>query len=107
MKIAGGVRLKPDTTFGEERPSAARPLAGEPAATPAEDTTGRSIADVSYPRRAATSAAAASSAAVARSGSTIRASTKSTTPSWLRSWNTTPGLKNSASEDGDAGGGDC
>ena len=64
-----------------------------------------SIADVSKPSRAATVAAAASSPAVGSSGSTIRALTKSTAPSWLRSWNTTPGLKKS--DNAVAGDADC
>src|SRR5262245_51606106 len=59
--------------------------------------TGMFIAEVSYPSRAATLAAAASSPAVGCSASTIRALTKSTAPSLLRSWKTTPGLKKSAS----------
>ena len=64
---------------------------------------GKSIAEVSNPSRAATSAAAASSAAVGRSGRTIRASTKSIAPSPFVSRNATPGLKKSDSDDAAAG----
>src|SRR5436309_11012551 len=124
MKIAGAVRLKPDTTglcVGSVRlkPDATEARVPAPVGltpdTIGDDafaavvsgfsrttavvsgfsrTTGRSIADVSNPSLAATSAAADSSPAVGFSGSTMRAFTKSTAPSPLRSWNTTPGLKN-------------
>ena len=57
------------------------------------DRIGRSIAIVSNPRRAATSAPADTSAAPGRSPSTMRALTKSTNPSPLRSCSTSPGEK--------------
>ena len=107
----GAVRLKPDTTetralapvgltpdtIGDDAFAAV--VSGFSRTTAVVSgfsrTTGRSIADVSNPSLAATSAAADSSPAVGFSGSTMRAFTKSTAPSPLRSWNTTPGLKNS------------
>src|SRR5438552_6274001 len=110
-KTAGAVRLKPDTTetralapvgltpdtIGDDAFAAV--VSGFSRTTAVVSgfsrTTGRSIADVSNPSLAATSAAADSSPAVGFSGSTMRAFTKSTAPSPLRSWNTTPGLKNS------------
>ncbi len=61
------------------------------------------MAVVSNPRRAATFAAAATSASAGASGSAIRASTKSVTPSLLRSWKTRPGLKKSATPNGASG----
>ena len=54
---------------------------------------GRFIAEVSKPRRAATLAAAATSASLAGSPSTRRAATKSMSPSPLRSCNIRPSSK--------------
>ena len=59
---------------------------------------GKSIADVSNPRRAATLAAAASSAIDGLSGTTMRASTASIAPSPFESRKTVPGLKKSERE---------
>src|SRR5437588_7885848 len=64
---------------------------------------GRSIADVSNPRRAATLAAAASSAIDGSSGRTMRASTASIAPSSFVSRKTAPGLKKSESDGAEAG----
>src|SRR5436309_1092777 len=85
-------------------------LASEPAPTKIEGLAadapvcaiGRSIADVSNPRRAATFAAAESSAVVGRPGNTIFAFTKSIAPSPFVSRRATPGLKNSDSDIGGA-----
>ncbi len=63
---------------------------------------GRFIAIVSKPSRAARSAAADTSAALGLSPNTTRAWTKSITPSPLRSWRRPPGAKSAArSEDED------
>src|SRR5712692_3997124 len=69
----------------------------------AKRTTGRFMAEVSNPIRADTSEPAAISAGVGRSGSTMRALTKSIAPSPFLSCRTAPGLKKSVSE-GVAGG---
>src|SRR5262245_38325378 len=83
--------LRPASAGGRfRRATPAAPIAIATPARPGSRGSGRFIAVVSRPRRAATFAAATTSAFEGASPSTSAASTKSTTPSPLRSWSSAP-----------------
>ena len=93
LQAGAADRVERDAGSGGERAAYRRNIAGASRFDLRATGSGRFIADVSKPRRAAMSPAAASSPADGCSGSTMRASTKSIAPSPLRSWKTDAGLE--------------